>query len=168
MASTLSSPVWTLNVSGVLTYGSSPAVLTAALNAKPTITILAGNTGPGYCDLTLTAALSITYGTPYVLDVYTGVDALGNSAVMQHVSGIVVINQSTTSGQNMVVGAGTHPLMGSDVWTILPGNSTSGPNAYAAWCPEWTVTSGSADKITITLASGTAVAGQIFVFGRST
>jgi len=83
---------------------------------------------------------------------------------MLHVCAILVENDSTTAGQDMTIGGGTHPVSATD-----SGTAQANGGVWLMWNPNpgYAVSAGSADTITVTVAAGTNVAGKITILGRS-
>jgi hypothetical protein len=61
---------------------------------------------------------TVAAGTPFTINLNTGTDSYGNTLAMEHVGHIHVAHQGSTG--RIIVGAGTHPVMGSDQATIQP------------------------------------------------
>lgn len=115
-------------------------------------------------DIGVVLALSVTSGAAYTLNLSgSGVDQFGNNFTMAHLMCALLVNNSTTSGQNFVVGAGTHSVFGSDQITAYPTGGLAffyNPNAG------YTVTVSSTDTFTATLAAGTSVSATLVLLGR--
>lgn len=87
-----------------------------------TPSVKAGNgSTPGNFDRVAPFTISVVAGTPYTLNLRTGVDSNGNTLAMVHLGRIHAAHQGSTG--SVVVGAGTHPAMGSDQSTLQPGGS---------------------------------------------
>jgi hypothetical protein len=165
MASTLTQPILSLRASASVAQGSQPAMEIATITQTPTgITALMGGSGAGHVNTCISEAATITTGTPCTMNVVSGLDPLGNAAGMFRVTCVVVENNSVTTGQIITVGAGTHPVLGSDQFIVQPNGGTGcvcNPN------PGYLVTGGSADVVTLTVAAGTAVPFKITIFGNN-
>jgi hypothetical protein len=76
-----------------------------------------GNTsgGAGTFDREYSITGTVTAGTPFTINLMTGADSFANTLGMVHVGRIHAAHQGTTG--KIVVGAGTHPIMGSDQGT---------------------------------------------------
>jgi hypothetical protein len=138
-------------------------VVTSQVNHQPNTAIGAGNSA-GSVDRCFCEAFAVTAGTPLTVNVSTATDPIGNPLGMLHVTSVLVENDSTTAGQDFTVGAGTHPVLGTDQGTAQANGgvfSVLNPN------PGYSVVSGTSDTLQISVASGTNVPGKITVFGRS-
>jgi hypothetical protein len=163
MPTVLSNPSLSITLKAQLTSGSSPAVVASQVSHSPSGAISAGNSA-GSTDRCYSTSFQVTAGTPLTINLTTAFDPMQNAIGMVHVCGILLENDSTTTGQDMTIGGGTHPLSASD-----SGLAQAKGGIYLMWNPNpgYTVTSGSADTVTITVASGTNVPGKITIFGRS-
>lgn len=101
----------------------------AALNGKISLstpligapTIGNTSTGTGSFDRPYPFTGSVTAGTPFTINLNTGNDPSGTALSMVHAGRFHVAHQGSTG--KIVVGAGTHPVMGSDQVTLQPGGS---------------------------------------------
>src|SRR5665213_1684044 len=117
LSQTTSIPLVNIRSVCTLQSGSTPPVVTtAAVDHRPAITLTAG-TAAGQVNACISESFSITSGTPLTINVSSALDPLGNAAGMVHVTSVIVENDSVTSGHDMVIGAGTHPVFGTDQYT---------------------------------------------------
>jgi hypothetical protein len=163
MPTVLSNPSISLSLKTQLTSGASPAVVASQVNHSPVFTPGAGNT-PGNVDRCYAASFQVSAGTPLTVNLGTALDPLQNPIGLVHVSAILVENDSTTSGQDFTIGGGTHPISATD-----SGTAQANGGVWMMWNPNpgYTVATGSADTVTITVAAGTNVPGKITILGRS-
>ncbi|MGD1275671.1 MAG: hypothetical protein ABR964_00435 [Tepidisphaeraceae bacterium] len=163
MATVLSNPSMSLSLKAQLTAGAAPAVAASQVNHSPTFTVGAGNTA-GNVDRCYSAPIQVSAGAPLTINVGTALDPLQNALGMLHVCAILVENDSTTAGQDMTIGGGTHPVSATD-----SGTAQANGGVWLMWNPNpgYAVSAGSADTITVTVAAGTNVAGKITILGRS-
>lgn len=163
MATTLSNPLITVAITAALTAGAPPAPAASPVNHAPAVTLTSGS-GPGSVDRIYSKATTITSGTPLTINVSTALDPLNTAVGMLHVTSVMVSSDSTVAGQDLTIGGGTHPVLGSDQGTAQANGGiyfTCNPN------PGYTVTGGSADTLTITVANGTNVNLKVTIVGRS-
>lgn len=112
----------------------------------------------------------ISTGTPLALDLAGALtDILGNTITMSKVTGIIVVNNSSTVGEIMTVGAGSNPLLN---WIIATGDGNkAGPGGAVVVIDEslaaYAVTGGTGDVLQISLAAGTNVSVDVIIIGRS-
>ena len=66
-------------------------------------------------------AATVTAGTAFTISLSSGADQYGNTLGMLHVGRIHVYHQGSTG--SIMVGGGTHPVMGSDQMVLHPGGS---------------------------------------------
>lgn len=152
-----------VGVSVNLASGAAPAPIASAVYQFPSISISSGNAA-GQVDRAYSFGGTITFGTPFTINLSTGLDPLGNTLGMVHVTSVLVENDSLTAGQVMTIGGGTHPVLGSDQFTAQANGGIAficNPN------PGYSVSGGSSDTLTITVAAGTAVPFKVTVLGRS-
>ena len=133
------------------------------INHQPNIAIGTGNTA-GNVDRCFSESFTVTAGTPLTINVSSATDPIGSALGMVHVTSVVVENDSTTAGQDFTVGAGTHPVLGTDQGTA---QANGGVFCVLNPNPGYSVVSGTSDTLQISVASGTNVAGKITIFGRS-
>jgi hypothetical protein len=115
-------------------------------------------------DRCFSESFTVTAGTPLTINVSSATDPIGSALGMVHVTSVVVENDSTTAGQDFTVGAGTHPVLGTDQGTA---QANGGVFCVLNPNPGYSVVSGTSDTLQISVASGTNVAGKITIFGRS-
>lgn len=114
--------------------------------------------------------LAITSGTPYTINLSTGTDQAGNTIGMVHVAMVLVVNLSTTTGQDFTIGGGTDPVLGTDQLTCKAAAITPGSPNVATFLDQQTgysVVASTSDTLKIVVAAGTAVPGAIIVLGRN-
>lgn len=162
MSTTLSNPVLAVSAKVTITSGTFP-VLSSFINYTPAISVGVGST-TGNVNAIIQSNLSITSGTPFTVNVASGLDPFGTAAGMVHVSTIIVENDSTTTGQDFTIGGGTHPVLGSDSHLC---QANGGVVFVCNPSPGYAVTGSSADTLTITVAAGTSVAGKLTILGRT-
>jgi hypothetical protein len=152
-----------ISLKAQLSAGAPPAIVASQVNHSPAFALGAGNSA-GNVDRCYSAPFQVSAGTPLTFNVSTALDPLQNAIGMLHVAAILVENNSTVAGQDMTIGGGTHPISTAD-----NGLAQANGGVYLMWNPNpgYAVTGGSADTVTITLASGTNVAGKITILGRS-
>ncbi len=163
MPSTLSNPIVSVSVQALLSGGAAPAPIGSQIRQSPAFNIGAGSTA-GNVDRCYSTAFTVSAGTPLTINLISALDPLNNAVGMLHLSSVLVQNNSTTTGQDLVIGGGTHPALGSDQYTAQANGGVAfvcNPN------PGFTITSGSSDTLTITAASGSSVSGAITILGRS-
>jgi len=139
-----------------------------AVTAKqsPTINLVIGSSAGNVQKVAMIQG-TVTSGTPYTFNVYSGDDVFGNVLNMAAVSRIVLVNQSVTSGQNLTLGGGTDPVMGSGCSIICGAGSATDQGTVAVSNPaEFTVVASTSDTITITAAAGTNVPFTLLILGR--
>lgn len=124
MSSVLSNPVVNDATSVVV---SSAAVSGGAVGAlSPQISLSSAKprtvgSGPNQVDREYAIDGTVTDGTPFTINLTSGNDNLGNALAIVHVSRIHAWHRGSTG--TIVVGAGTHPVMGTDKGTLAPGDS---------------------------------------------
>lgn len=136
------------------------------LSPAPGIGSGAGNASGFYSN-----TLTVTSGTPYTLDVTSGslfVDPLGNPITAGHVIGVKVANLSVTSGQDLTIGGGSNPVLGSVLGFAQAGDVSADPGFFMLYAnnPGFAV-SGSAKILQVTAAAGTNVPFVLTMFTRS-
>lgn len=169
MASTLNQVSVTASISYGLISGVTPDIISAVNTLSSAVNLQIG-TSTGQPNAIMAGSSTITSGTPVVVDVFTGTDPLGATPVMLHVFGIMVINNGTVTGNDITVGAGTHPLMGSGVTTVVQSGAAGfggGVFLNVNTSPGFAITSGSADSLTFTVSAGTAVPFKYIIIGSS-
>ena len=163
MATALSNPSASVQVKCQLAAGAPLAVVTSQVNHQPNLSLGAGNSA-GNVDRCFSEAFTVTSGTPLTINVTTALDPLGTAIACVHVTSVLVENDSTTAGQDFTVGGGTHPVLGTDQGTA---QANGGVFFVINPSPGYTVSSGSADTLSIAVAAGTNVAGKVTILGRS-
>jgi hypothetical protein len=163
MSTILSNPNASVQLKCQLTAGAAPAVISSQVNHQPNISIGAGNSA-GNVDRCFSESFTVTAGTPLTVNVSSATDPIGNALGMLHVTSVLVENDSTTAGQDFTVGAGTHPVLGTDQGTA---QANGGVFCVVNPSPGYSVVSGTSDTLQVSVASGTNVPGKITVFGRS-
>jgi hypothetical protein len=133
------------------------------INHQPNIAIGSGNSA-GNVDRCFCEPFTVTAGTPLTVNVSSATDPMGNALGMLHVTSVLVENDSTTGGQDFTVGAGTHPVLGTDQGTA---QANGGVFCVVNPNPGYAVVSGTSDTLQISVASGTNVPGKITILGRS-
>lgn len=162
MATTVGSPTTGFNISAVLTGGAAPAPVTSnvneSLNESLTVGAAAFNVNCVY-----SAPFTVTNGTPKTWDLTSITDALGNALVFTNVTAIAVKNLSVTSGQDMTLGG----AISNSILTAFPVVMAAQPQLSGlALCGIELTVDGTHKILELTVAAGTAVAGQITIFGR--
>lgn len=126
------------------------------------VSLAIGSTA-GSVNARFSATLAIVSGSAYTINLLTGTDQYGNTIAMVHASLVYVVNNSTTTAQILTVGAGTHPVLGSDQFTVQPNGGCGfllNPN------PGYSIVTSSSDTLQITNASGTCSV-SLVVLGRT-
>jgi len=108
--------------------------------SSPAVQRTTGN-GPNQVDRPYAIDGTVTSGTPFTINLSSGTDRFGNVIGMVHLTRVHVVHQGGTG--KIVVGAGTHPVMGSDQATLQPGGSFVSDNGGAGY----PVTSGSVSGV---------------------
>ena len=109
------------------------------------------------------ATIPLATGTAYTINLLTGDDGFGNVIGMVHCGCVIVVNYSTTAAQIITVGGGTHPVLGSDQYTVQANGGTA---FILNPAPGYSVVTSSSDTLTLANASGTASVG-LLVLGRN-
>jgi hypothetical protein len=144
--------------------GAGLQTVISNLSLAPSVALSLGSSA-GQANIAVgNANLAVTSGTPFVLNLSGGgSDQFGNTFTMSKLVAALFVNFSTTSGQNFVIGAGTHSVFGSDQ------NTAEASGGYAIFyrpTTGYTVASSSTDNFTATLAAGTSVGCGYILFGR--
>lgn len=145
-----------------LSLTSAAQVLTGYGSLQPALSILqtyTQGTGSNQVDqICFFDTVIVGSGTPLVLDLNAGslVAVDGSPFSILHVKEILLINDSASI--SITVGAGSNPLVNwmggtSPTQDLPPGGHIHRTNPLTGWA----VTAGTADKITLTVASGTNV-----------
>ena len=162
--STLSNPQISLAVSALLQAGAAPAIGQWLIDQSPPMSVSIGSSA-GQVQRSYSAPISVVSGTPFTLNLISGLDPSGAALGFSELVLWLLENDSVTTGQNLVLGGGTHPVLGSDQATVFPGISPSVGVGFGFNPVGWTVTGGSTDTLTITAATGT-IAGKLTLFSR--
>lgn len=163
MASTLSAGTIQTTFGATLSQLIPPPVQNSSkIQQNLTFTPATGN-GVGGWDRCYSTLITVTHGTPLVINLTSGLDPLGNALVILHLMAVELSNGSTTSGQDFSMGGGTNPV-NSDVRSV-PANG--GWDLWQLGSIGLVIVPSTNDQITITVAAGTAVPGQLTIFGRS-
>ena len=144
-----------------------------AVAARHTIDVnktIASGTGADQADLAWSDERTVAAGTPDDLDL-AGVlaSALNAGIVFKKISGIVIRNKSTTSGQTLALGGAAANQFFSGIFGAAPHTLTIGPGGAAGWyspIDAAVVTAGTGDILRVTSASGSVVY-QIVIIGRT-
>jgi hypothetical protein len=159
---TVSSPTVKLSVSANLSTGAAPApsssVVNQGITGSPTVGSAAFNVNK-----VISKAFTITTGTPYSIDLNASTDPFGVAVSMTKVTDIILTNLSTTAGQDMTLGSSvSNSFMGA-----MPVDAVAQPTLSGICLRGIEKTVDATHKVLeITVAAGTAVAGQITVLGR--
>lgn len=166
MTTTITNPQFVLSMLANLQGGGSPANLQAPVNHTPAVDLAEGS-GAGQVQIVFAETITVVSGTPLVIDLYAGSeDPLNNAFAAADMVAWLLENDSVTTGQNLVAGGGTHPVMGSDQVTVYPNAGAGGPGCNGGCNPAgWPIVSGSSDKFTVTAATGT-ITGKLTIFAR--
>lgn len=137
----------------------------------------ASGTSSGKADLLYTSAGNVTdSGTEFDLTTTSTVsDAFGSSISFASVTGIVVLNKSTISGEIITVGGGSAPFTAwmsgtTPACLVYPAASAKNPGILLIWSPQDGYTMGADntnDEIKLTASSGDTIAYELCVIGRS-
>lgn len=145
--------------SGLNIATSTAAQLQASLSAA--IGTAAGQWNIGYID-----QVAVATGTPFTINCVTGNEpTFGNAMGMGHLGLCYFVNLSTTTAQIFTVGSGTHPAMGSDQFSA---QANGGHGWLCQPNPGYALVGATNDTITVTVASGSGVAGILVLLGRTT
>jgi len=163
MSTVLSNPSAVLQFKCQLASGAAPAIVTSQVNHQPGTTLGAASS-VGNVDRCYSGAFTVSSGSPLTINLATALDPLQATLGMAHLSAVLVENDSATTGQDFTVGAGTHPVLGSD-----QGTAQANGGAFCVFNPDpgYTVTSGSSDTLQISVVAGTNVPGKLTLLGRS-
>lgn len=161
MPSTLVSPRVSAAVLATVEASAAPVKTVAYVDHKSDQTMTVGS-GAGEANKNYSSEFTVSSGTPLDLDVTALVDKVGTAIVFTEVQTIFITNGSTTTGQDMTIGAGTNPLFAADPNPI---KSKGGVKLIHNPNPGITV-SGSVKTLRITVAAGTNVAGHVTIQGR--
>lgn len=96
--------------------------------------------GPNQVDRDYDFTGVVVAGTPFTINLSSGNDKLGNVLGMVHVTRVHVSHDGATG--RIIVGGGTHPVMGSDQVTAQPGGSCVLDNITAGYVVAATSVSG--------------------------
>jgi hypothetical protein len=151
-----------LAITGALSDGLAPPVVTASINHTVNPSLPVGS-GSGSVNLEYHTPVTVTSGSPLVLDLTNLTDPLGNAIAFAVVTAILLTNDSTTTGNDLSLGGGTTPLVAT---CPLPAQAAGGAVAVLAPAAGLTVTSGSTNKLQIAAAAGSAVPGKLTILGR--
>jgi hypothetical protein len=160
MASTLSSPKVALSISGTLSAGAAPAIASAAILHQAILSLTVGASA-GQVNKAFSAPVSVTTGTPLVIDLTTAADPLGNVPAFTKVSTILFTGANGAT-QQFTVGGGTNPVIPAEAQAI---NAKDGVYLWHSADSPLTV-DGTHKNVQITVAAGTAIAGQLTVIGQ--
>lgn len=149
------------NGTGLATQQSKPSLAIPSTNSGG-FTPSVGSTA-GKWDTVFTITGSVVSGTPYTINLLTGADSFGNTLAMVHLMRLHVVNQDVIANPThiIVIGAGTHPVMGTDQMTLGP-TDDSVINKYTGYA----IVTSSSDVLTITAGAGT-VPFSLIAAGRS-
>jgi hypothetical protein len=161
--SVLSNPTVSSGLGATLAAGTPPGVVTSSINLSPTEALGVGfSIGCVQKCYTLAGPISVTNGSAFTVNVYTGTDIIGNALNMATLTHIEIENLSTTAGQKLTVGAGTHAVLGSDSYTV---GANGGEILIQNPGDGFTVASGSTDTLQVAVSSGTTTF-NIVLLGR--
>ena len=161
MASTVNSAQVSGGVTASLTGGAAPAI-TASTPSQSLLNNFTIGTAAGNVNLVYSSALTVTTGTPLVLDLTALLDPLGGTVNFVHVCAVMITNGSVTAGQDFTVGGGTTPVFAALPLLQANGGNLQLINANPGWA-----TSG-ANNLKFTVAAGTAVPFTLTILGRTT
>jgi hypothetical protein len=164
MASVLTNPQVSAAIAATLSGGAVPATTSAAIAEALAMTYTVG-TAAGNVNLVYANALTITSGAPQDFDVTALTDPLGAAINFGHVTDILLVNLSTTAGQDFTLGgAASNPLFAA-LPTVARANGgyllIHDPNPGIA-------VSGGAKVIRAAVAAGAAVSALLLLLGRTT
>lgn len=154
-----------------------PTVKTLSFPTVSHTLALANGTGSGQSDLILTASGNVTdSGVTFDLTTTSAeTDAFGSDLDFVSITGIIVLNKSTVSGEIITVGGGANPFT---VWMsgttpanlVYPGASSTNPGALVVWSPQDGYTVGADntnDELKLTASSSDTIAYELCIIGRS-
>nr|WP_294515918.1 hypothetical protein [uncultured Rhodopila sp.] len=159
MSTTLTSPSASFGMRFNLQSGTAPAISGATISQSITPTLAAGSSS-GQVQLGTIINISVVNGTPYTLNLISGTDVLGNALGLATFVGFQLTITSSGGGV-LVVGGGTHPVMGTDQITTQTGGTIQTVQPGTGWA----VVSSTSDTLQITSSSGTITA-VLTLFGR--
>ena len=162
MSTTMSNSSLSVTTQAQVSAGVAPALIASSPKISASASPPVGTTA-GSVNAVIAQGGTVVTGTPVTINVATGLDPMGNAAAMVHVTEVAVVNNSATLGQIIVVGAGTHAVMGSDQFTIDAGD-------FGVICRDasgYPVTGSSADTLTLTTSSAVAIPYQVIIKGRT-
>jgi hypothetical protein len=151
-----------LAITGALSDGLSPPVVTASINHTVNPSLPVGSSS-GSVDIEYHTPVTVSSGSPLVLDLTNLTDPLGNAITFAVVTAILLTNDSTTTTNDLSLGGGTHPLIAT---CPLPAQASGGAVAFLAPAAGLTVSSGSTNNLQISAAAGSAVPGKLTILGR--
>jgi hypothetical protein len=160
--STLLNPRISLAITGAISDGLTPPVVTGSINHTVNPSLPVG-TSSGSVNLEYHASIAVSSGSPLVLDLTNLTDPLGQPITFAVVNAILLTNDSTTATNDLSLGGGTHPLIAT---CPLVAQATGGAVAFLAPAVGMPVTSGSTNNLQIAAAAGSAVPGRLTILGR--
>jgi hypothetical protein len=160
--STLLNPRMLLAVTGALSDGLLPPVVTAAINHAVNPSLPVGS-GSGNVNIEFHLPFTVTSGSLLVLDLTNLTDPLGKAIAFAVVTAILLTNDSTTATNDLSLGGGTNALVAN---CPLPAQAAGGAVAFLAPAAGLPVTSGSTNHLQIAANAGSAVPGRLTILGR--
>lgn len=162
MSTTVASPSIKISASAALSSGAAPAPANSnaapSLSSSPAVGSSAFNVNK-----VISQAFSITSGTPFTIDLNAATDPLGGSVSMSVVTDIILQNLSVTAGEDMTLGG----AVSNFIIGALPVLAKGQPQGSGICLRGIELAVDGTHKILeVTIAAGTAVAGQITVMGR--
>lgn len=160
MAATISGP----QVSAFVQFLAGVAGATGSLTYNQNVSqALAVGNAAGQANKAYQAALTVTSGTPLVVDLASLTDANGATITFAHVTTVIITNGSTTTGQDLTIGAGTNPLS-----VNITGVASANGGFMISHNPAvgYVYNSSTAHTIQIVVAAGTSVPLTITILGR--
>jgi hypothetical protein len=171
MSATLTNPQVGCSVQGDLASVSGANAGTNTVRDFAARTYTVGTGATQNVNRLYTADLTVDTGTANVLDVNALTDAAGAALNLAHVHTIKIQNLSGTAGQDLTIGGGTTPLSSNIAGVCYAGSVAGASGNGGVFLIDnpvggFPVSNGTADKLTINVAAGTAVPFRISILGR--
>lgn len=110
-------------------------------------------------------SVSITSGTPLVLDLNTLTNPDGSACAFTDLLFVAFWNYSTTAGQNLVIGGGSNPIIsiwGSGNLTVIGNTQGTAVASFATSAATgWAINLSTATTLRLEASSGTLTAGYV-------
>lgn len=169
--SVLSGPRLTISAAGSLSLSTNA---TATVIANPALSNATYAPAIGTSGVQINALYSaqvnvVASGTPTDLDVTALTDATGAALNFSLITGVVVQAVSIVAGENGTIGGGTNPLFGASFLSapLKPALNSMPGGTFVHLDPQGVTTSGTIKTLRITIAAGSNVKFNVFIFGRA-